>query len=138
MHALNLDRTSGVAHYAKSLLDEVIPLKDASHADVVSYAVEIPMRYAECFAVLASGRKIPLADNRQFVGWSCHDAKRSLLFRNDEVQVEIHVDPHDPVSRSEPGYVRDIIVEPIDREASDAETYRKFIGKDGSLLRIPA
>ena len=138
MHALNLDRMSGVGHYATSLLDEVIPLKDASHADVVSYTVEIPMRYAECFGVLACGRKIPLVDNRQFVGWSRHDAKRSLLFRNDEVQVEIHVDPDDPSSRDEPGYVRDIILEPRDREATDADTYRKFIGRDGGLLLIPA
>ncbi len=138
MHALNLDRMSGVAHYATSLLDEVIPLRDASHADVVSYAVEIPMRYAECFGVLASGRKIPLVDTRQFVGWSCHEAKRSLLFRNDEVQVEIHVDPDDPMSCSEPGYIRDITVEPRDRESSDADKVRKYIGRDGGLLKIPA
>ena len=138
MHALNLDRISGVAHYATSLLDEVIPLRDASHADVVSYTVEIPMRYAECFGVLSCGRKIPLLHNRQFVGWSSHNAKRSLLFRNDEVQVEIHIDPDDPMSRSEPGNVRDIVLEPRDRESSDVDSHRKYIGRDGSLLLIPA
>ena len=138
MHALNLDRTSRADHDATRLLDEVIPLKDASHADVVSYAVEAPMRYAECFGVLASGRKIPLQDNRQFVGWSCQCAKRSLLFQNDDVRVEVHVDPDDPVSCDEPGYVREVTVERRDRESKDTETYRKFIGRDGGLLRIPA
>lgn len=136
MHALNLDRMSGVAHYATSLLDEVIPLRDASHADIVSYAVEVPMRYAECFAVLNCGGKTSLVDNRQFVGWSCHDAKRSLLFRNREIQVEIHVDPHDPDSCNEPGYVRDIILEPTDRAINGAEAQRRFIGIDGSLLVV--
>lgn len=134
MHALNLDRMSGVAHYATSLLDEVIPLRNASHADVVSYAVEIPMRYAECFGILRCGSKISLRNNRHFVGWSSHDTKRSLLFRSDEVQVEIQVDPDDPSSCDEPGQVRDVILEPTDREISDAESQRKFIGIDGSLL----
>ena len=125
---------SGVAHYATSLLDDVIPLRDASHADVVRYSVEIPMRYAECFGVLNCGRKIPLVDNRQFVGWSCHDAKRSLLFRNEEVHVEIHVDPDDPSSCSQPGFVRDIILQPRDREITGAQPRRKFIAVDGSLI----
>ena len=136
MHALNLDRISGVAHYATSLLDEVIPLRDASHADVVSYSVEVPMRYAECFGVLACGRKISLVDNRQFVGWSCHDAKRSLLFRNRDVHVEIHVDPEDPHSRDEPGYVRDIVLEPRDKAIRDGDSRRRFIGIDGSLILL--
>ena len=134
MHALNLDRMSGVAHYAASLLDDVIPLRDASHADVVRYSVETPMRYAQCFGVLSCGRKVSLADNRQFVGWSCHDAKRSLLFRNDEVHVEIHVDPEDPSSCSGPGYVRDITIQPRNRDTSDAQLQRKFIAVDGSLI----
>lgn len=138
MHALNLDRMSGIAHYATSLLDEVIPLRDASHADVVRYSVEIPMRYAECFGVLTCGRRISLLDNRQFVGWSCHDAKRSLLFRNREVQVEIHVDPDDPDSRNEPGHVRDIILEPRAGSIRNGQSQRKFIGIDGSLIVLPA
>ena len=114
MHALNLDRISGVAHYATSLLDQVIPLRNASHAEVVEYIVDTPMRYAECFGLLMCGRRISLVNNRQFVGWSSHDAKRSLLFRNREVQVEIHIDPDDPDTCDAPGYVRDIILEPRD------------------------
>lgn len=138
MHALNLERMSGIAHYATSLLDDVIPLRDVSHADVVRYAVEIPMRYAECFGILACGRKISLVDNRQFVGWSCHSDKRSLLFRNRELQVEIQVDPDDPNSCNEPGYVRDIIVKPKRDKIINADSLRKFIGIDGSLLVLPA
>ncbi len=40
------------------ILDEVIPLDGASHTDVVNYSVEIPLRYAECFALLCDGRKV--------------------------------------------------------------------------------
>jgi len=134
MHALNLDRISGIAHYATSLLDQVIPLRNASHADVVKYIVDTPMRYAECFGVLMCGRRISLINNRQFVGWSSHDAKRSLLFRNREVQVEIQIDPDSPDSCDAPGYVRDIILEPRDGKVDDARSNRKFIAIDGSML----
>ena len=44
-------------------LDQAIPLKGASHADVVSYSVEIPMRYAEVLATLADGSKVKLKNN---------------------------------------------------------------------------
>jgi hypothetical protein len=137
MRALNLDRISGVAHYATSLLDQVIPLRNASHADVVKYIVDTPMRYAECFGVLMCGRKISLVNSRQFVGWSSHDAKRSLLFRNREVQVEIRVDPDNPDSCESPGHVRDIVLEPVHDKVGDARSKRKFIAIDGSMLVLP-
>ena len=63
------------------MLDELLPLRGASHRDVVRYIVEIPMRYAECFALLRDGRKVGLADKRKFVGWSDDDQSRSFLFR---------------------------------------------------------
>jgi len=37
-----------------SVLDDAIPLQGASHAEVSEYVVESPMRYAECFAVMAN------------------------------------------------------------------------------------
>ena len=66
-------RGAAVIRYAIDFLDRAIPLSGASHADVVSYSVAIPMRYAECFGVLADGRKVRFADKRNFVGWSGYD-----------------------------------------------------------------
>lgn len=56
--------------YDAAFLDESVPLRGASHAEVARYAVEVPMRYSECFAILADGRKVPLANKRQFLAWS--------------------------------------------------------------------
>ena len=133
----------GARDRTAAYLDQVIPLKGASHADVVSYSVEVPMRYAECFATLADGRKVRLADKRRFIGWSGDDANRTLLFRKNLLHIELHTDKGLNGSAPGPGGISDIILESAVRsirtaetpEAQDAE--RKFIGIDGSLVTLP-
>ena len=97
-------------------LDRAIPLEGASHADVVSYAVDIPMRYAECVATLRDGRKIRLQDSRQFMGFSGRDHDRSLLFKSGGRRIVID-------ARGE-------------RRSAESNGVHKFIGRDGSLLFI--
>ena len=72
-----------------NLLDKVIPLRGASHADVVEYATDIPMRYTECFARLADGREVRLRNPRQFTGWSESGAMLTLLFTGSDRHVEL-------------------------------------------------
>jgi len=135
----------GAATRTTDYLDQVIPLKDASHADVVNYTVEIPMRYAECFAVLRDGRKAPLADRRQFVGWSGETGKRSLLFRKNLLHIELRTDNGLNGSAPGPGGIVDIVLESAVRTIDSGEaskqclqdTERSFISKDGSLITLP-
>jgi hypothetical protein len=103
------------------VLDEAIPLQGASHADVVEYLVESPMRYAECFALLSDGRKVGLRDPRGFVGWSRHDRDRSLLFRSGGKHYEVTVEAS--LLGQAPGCMRQVS--------------RKFIGIDGNLVVLP-
>jgi hypothetical protein len=116
-----------------SVLDEAIPLQGASHSDVVEYVIEIPMRYAECFALLSDGRKVGLQDPRKFVGWSRHDRTRSLLFRSSgrhyEVAVEASLHGHAP------GCIREVFLEAKSERRS--RLARKFIGIDGDLVILP-
>lgn len=117
-----------------SVLDDAIPLRGASHADVVEYLVEIPMRYAECLALLADGRKVGLQDPRKFVGWSRHDSNRSLLFRSDGRHFEVAVEGD--LRGQTPGSIRQVFLEAKSgRRSSQA---RKFIGIDGDLVILPA
>lgn len=115
------------------ILDEVIPLDGASHTDVVNYSVEIPVRYAECFALLSDGRKVGLAEPRRFVGWSGHDPDRSLLFRNNGSHIELGVEG--PVNGHEAVNIRNIVVE--DATACHSRTEKRFIGVDGDLVLLP-
>lgn len=66
-------------HTAK-YLDQIIPLIDASHTEVVDYLVSVPMRYAEVKARLANGRTTRLANAKQFLGWRGYGPNPTLLF----------------------------------------------------------
>lgn len=98
-------------------LDRAIPLESASHADVVEYSVDIPMRYAECFARLADGQIVRLKDRRQFVGWSGWSGARSFLFNNGRQRIEIQVEARRSADNGRPDH-----------------RVRKFITRGGTLL----
>lgn len=76
-------------NHAVAVLDAAIPLRNASHRDVVHYAVETIWRKAECIATLIDGTKTKLRDSWQFIGYAGNDPVRILLFRSDESHIEI-------------------------------------------------
>jgi len=118
---------------AVTLLDDLIPLRDASHTDVVEYSVEVPFRYAECYALLQDGRKVSLLEPRKFVGWSSHNPNRTLLFRVNGAHLELDV--ADELAGQAPGKIHSISLEAMALRC--ANTVRKFIGIDGDLLLLP-
>jgi hypothetical protein len=130
------DALSGASLLENSarILDSLVPLRNASHADAVEYRVEIPMRYAECCAVLSDGRKVKFVEPRKFLGWSSHDSRRSLLFRNHDITLEVEVD--NLAAERECSTVRSINLQAALRQG--ANRLKKFIGIDGDLLMLPA
>lgn len=135
------DSLSTTMQYVSEFLDRILPLERASHADVVAYTVEIPTRYAKCFAVLKDGSKVALRNCRLFVGWLGWNHKRSFLFRTNGLQVEIQTDTDHPACRNAPGKVLQVIAE-AHNDASAGEYAstagqqlpRKFIAIDGSQI----
>jgi hypothetical protein len=123
-----------------AFLDRTIPLANASHADVVEYSVDIPMRYAECSARLIDGRTVRLRNSRQFVGWSGWDGKRSFLFRSGLRRIEIQTDAGVRIGNVCSGYVGVISWLVLMISASKAPIHnhatRKFIAPDGSQLVV--
>jgi diketogulonate reductase-like aldo/keto reductase len=129
-------RKASVMEFATDFLDRILPLNDASHTDVIRYTVNIPTRYARCFAELADGRTVCFRKLRKFIGWSGNESKRSLLFLDNGLHIEIQTDHDQPAGRKTPGRVRDVVLESASaiRNRSD----RKFIGIDGSRILLPA
>ena len=106
MHASVLDTSShrqqsmqaqAVPDHTVSFLDSAIPLKDASHGDVVRYSVETIWRKAECVATLADGRTVKLLDSWQFIGYTGRRPVRRLLFRHNGAHFEVRIDGEDLV-----------------------------------------
>ena len=73
-------------------LDNILPLRDASHRDAVSYSVDIPMRYAECCVTLRDGRTARLRDGAQFEGWTGVNGSRRLLFSTEAGRIVLTTD----------------------------------------------
>lgn len=121
-------------------LDRVIPLGGASHADVVEYSVDVPTRYAQCFARLADGRVLRLQDPSQFIGWSGRDGKRSFLFRRGRRRIELQTDAGLRLRNARSGYVGVINWFFLPIKASEVPVHnhatRQFIARDGSQLVI--
>jgi len=134
MYALKIEDTyevqssAAVIRHATEYLDRTIPLTGASHSQVETYGVDIPMRYATLFAILTDGRKVRLMDTRKFAGWLGWESKRSFLFRNDDAHIEIQTDAMDTVSRMAPGKICDLVFD------TTGGCGRKFISPDGSQL----
>lgn len=131
-------------------LDKAIPLNGASHGDVVNYSAESPMRYAQCFATLADGRKVGLLDSHQFIGWSDASGRRSLLFRSGFRRIEIQ-GPQEfcgEFSNAQIGIEvfswpslmigsRDLMITQRNKSRTTGATReRKFVARDGSLLLV--
>lgn len=119
---------------AVTLLDDLIPLRNASHTDVVEYSVEVPTRNAVCYALLQDGRKVGLVEPWKFVGWSSHNPSRTLLFRVNGTHLELDVE--DELAGKAPGKIHNIILEAVALRC--ANTVKKFIGIDGNLVQLPA
>jgi len=73
-------------------LDAAIPLRNASHGDVVRYDVQTIWRHAECIATLSDGRKAKLSDSWQFIGYTGKEPARRLLFRSKASHIEVRID----------------------------------------------
>jgi len=95
----------------------MIPLQDASHADVVDYSVHTPMRYTEFFALLADGRKVRLKDTRQFIAWLSRgrSGKRNFLFQGRHGRLELQAE-----------------TEQTAKIVKTATSERAFVARDGS------
>jgi hypothetical protein len=111
----------------------MVPLAGASHAEAVDYAIVIPMRYAECVAILADGRQVRLQEARQLVGWSGPVARRSFVFRSGDRGIEIRLDA---ARRRRIREVREFLLS-IERSLEfGIERVRKLIACDGSLVFV--
>jgi len=83
---------------------------------------------------LADGRKVRFTSPRKFLGWSSRDVRRSLLFRNNDITLEVEVDNR--AAEEERSTVRSISLQAAVRQG--ANRLKKFIGIDGDLLILPA
>ena len=112
------------------LLDLAIPLAGASHANVVSYDVVVPLRYSECLATLEDGRQVRLRHPRQLVGWSGSNGRKSLFFKHGDRGIEIETGAKRSRIRSIHACRLTVSKSPV----TGATRQSKVIARDGGIV----
>ncbi len=133
----NEKRADKVIEYVRKFLDEIAPINDLNWNEVS----EIKIQNREL--VLTDGKDGKnLKNKNQFIGFSGQTAKpSSILLKNNNLHIEIVIDPNHTVGKHDKASISDIIVESaistiIDNEDSvaavDAEDkvkcYRNWLG----------
>ena len=101
-------RGQRVIDYGRNFLDGAVPLVSTSHREVVAYTVvnnDLVMH-------LGSGESTRLKSPDQWVGYlGSQDSPTSILFKNNNLHIEIQVDSNHHVGVDDRAGVKDIVLE---------------------------
>ncbi|MEM7129749.1 MAG: malate synthase G [Chloroflexota bacterium] len=118
--AYNPTRGAAVVARAKALLDEIAPLAEGSYADASRFA--LTGDGVRTLNVLAGGAATGLADPSQFVGYTeGADGLSGILLRHNGLHAEIQIDPNDPIGKSDPAGIKDVVLEAAVTTIQDCE-----------------
>jgi len=134
----NPARGDRVIAFAKSLLDEVAPLKEGSHSEVAAYGIAD----GALQATLINNSNTGLIDCAQFVGYQgAPEAPNAVLLKNNGLHIEIQIDRTHSIGQVDSAGVKDLLMEAavstiMDCEDSVAavdaedkiEVYRNWLG----------
>jgi len=111
-------RGEKVVTFTTGFIDEVIPLINASHADVTRYAVA----NQQLSVTLKNQKTTSLANSDKFIAYQGDVNQPSLvLFRNNNLHIEIHIDTNHPVGKVHPAGVKDVVLEAAVTTIQDME-----------------
>lgn len=101
-------RGEKVIAFAKNFLDEVIPLVQSSHAEVVQYSLE----NGKLVAQLNDGSLTELQEEDKFLGYQGEEeSPDALLFKNNGLHFEVQIDRTDSIGKTDDAGVKDILME---------------------------
>ncbi len=131
------DRAKKVVMYVRKFLDEIFPLTDESWNNINKIKVE-----GDKLVFFTDEKKFQLKDNLKFVGFSGEkDNLSSILLKNNNLHIDILIDPNNEVGKNDKANISDIIIESalstiVDNEDSVAavddtdkvKCYRNWLG----------
>lgn len=114
----NPKRGEAVISYSAAFLDQALPLKYGSHAEVAEYRLAGNNGLS---IVLDGGRETALASPDGFVGYAVSRPQTRLLFRHNGLHLEIVIDPEHEVGKQARANVADVILESAVTTIQDCE-----------------
>ena len=111
-------RGDKVIEFSKNFLDESVPLSSVSYSEVTGFSVENGV-----LKVSTSDQSSDaLKDHEQLVGYSGDsDNPSSILLKNNNLHIEIQIDPEDSIGRDDPANIKDVVLESAVTTIQDLE-----------------
>ena len=133
----NSERASKVVKYVRDFLNKSFPLKDKTWEEISKIIIK-----EDKLIFLIDSKKTELKNNEQFIGFNGErDNPNSILLKNNNLHVDISIDPSSIVGKNDKASISDIIVESalstiVDNEDSVAavdakdkiKCYRNWLG----------
>ncbi|MFT4940720.1 MAG: malate synthase [Shewanella psychromarinicola] len=116
----NNKRGGRVIATTAKFLDQAIPLaNNISHSDVAHYQIS---QAGELFTKLSNGQTTILANSDQFIAYNGErDTPQLILLKNNDLHIELHIDPNHPIGKLNPSSVSDVVLESAISTIQDCE-----------------
>jgi len=111
-------RGDRVIVFARKFLDETIPLSVGSFSNVKEFIFED----SSLSMILDDGSRTQLASSNQYIGYTQNfDDAFGLLFKNNNLHLEIQIDKNHPVGKTDKAGIKDILIESAITTIQDCE-----------------
>jgi malate synthase len=118
----NPARGAAVIARSQAFLDQAVPLERGHYGEVTALALEATPAGPGLVATLKDGSRAGLADPAKFAGYLEQDGQlHSILLKNNGLHIEIQIDRGDPIGRTSPAGVKDVILEAAVTTIQDCE-----------------
>ncbi|OFJ51608.1 malate synthase G [Mycolicibacterium grossiae] len=108
----NRVRGDKVIAYARTFLDEAVPLASGSWSDITAVTVDASSSPATVVVARGDGETTGLADTAAFTGYLGEpDAPTSVLLAHNGLHVEILIDPESPIGKTDRAGIKDVVLE---------------------------
>ena len=111
-------RGNKVIEFSKNFLDESVPLSSGKYADVTGFKIN----NGSLEVSISDQSFTELKDGSQFIGFTGDsDNPSSILFKNNNLHIEIEIDSEDSIGKDDPANIKDICVESAVTAIQDLE-----------------
>jgi len=117
----NPRRGTLVVDRANMFLDEAIPINESSYGKVLKWEV-VEEKGRHSLNIFTDDGIKELSSPDQFVGFNRKDGNlHCILFKNNGLHIELHIDPEHPIGRGHPAGLKDVVMEAAITTIQDCE-----------------
>lgn len=124
-------RGDKVIQFAREFLDQVVPLKGASHSDATKYFIAD----GKLTILLRNGQMTSLQDQSKCLGYQgIAEEPSAILLKNNKLHLEIQIDPTHPIGQTDQAGIKDILLESALTTIMDCEDSVAAVDAEDKVL----